>query len=106
MQRAWRIFVVAAIFGIMLAPKIAFCLTQSQPDHTCCASEAKLSAQPCCPDAAPQVPTTNTAQVNWATNFLASPVIFQLTKVQPLFILPAARASELPGSPPDTILRT
>jgi hypothetical protein len=106
MHGAWRIFVVAVVFAVMLAPQMALCFAQGQPDHACCATQPQMAAQPCCPNATPLAPTAAGSRASWASEFQASSAIFAFIQVEQLSVHPIARAMALPNSPPDTILRT
>jgi len=107
MKSLWRIFVLSLAILPLLAPASEFCSQVRQIDHSCCASQAQLSAPSCCtPGTASQsaIPAQSGDPANVELPSPPLPVNL-MTVQQPAMFLP------YPGVPPPillpaTILRT
>jgi hypothetical protein len=107
MKSRWRIFVLSLAILPLLAPAPGFCSQVQQTDHSCCASQAQLSAPSCCkPGTASQsaIPAQSSDPANAELLSSLLPVSL-MTVQQPAMFIP------YPGVPPPillpaTILRT
>lgn len=107
MKSRWRIFVLSLAILPLLAPAPGFCSQVQQTDHSCCASQAQLSAPSCCtPGTASQlaIPAQSDNQANAELPFSLLPASL-MTVQQPAMSTPYANVPP-PILLPATILRT